>query len=148
MLGTVGPINKGWRSQFAGSSIEEAANFIRDAPKPPKPLCKLFFAVLQKDSYERSFSALICKIVPEDDDTDWECDSDDSEEELIARAEQKADLANRFKAAGKSMICKTSTSDSEFEVQLLRVEANQIGAFFVGGNRFTWKEMVDCSNVV
>ena len=60
--GTTSPVKETWRSPFIGSSIEEVAAFIEAAPKPPKPLCKRFFAVLQKQQYEEHKQLLIYKI--------------------------------------------------------------------------------------
>ena len=51
-----------WRSPFIGSSIQEVAAFIEAAPKPSKPLCKRFFAVLRKEQYEEDKQLLIYKI--------------------------------------------------------------------------------------
>lgn len=52
-------VRENWRSPFIGSSVEEVAAFIQATPKPPKPLCKQFFAVLQKKQYEQSRQLLI-----------------------------------------------------------------------------------------
>jgi hypothetical protein len=60
--GTLSPIDSNWRSPFIGSSVEEVAAFISATPKPPKPLNKLFFAVLQKERFEQSKQILIYKI--------------------------------------------------------------------------------------
>lgn len=57
--GTDSSVDKDWRSPFIGSSVEEVAAFIQAAPKPPKPLYKQFFAVLQKEMYEQSKQVLI-----------------------------------------------------------------------------------------
>lgn len=43
--------------------MRDALNFIRNAPKPPKPLCKVFCAVLQKDRFEQHDQLLICREV-------------------------------------------------------------------------------------
>lgn len=51
-----------WLSPFIGSSVEEVATFIQATPKPPKPLSKQFFAVLQKEQYEQSKQLLIYHI--------------------------------------------------------------------------------------
>lgn len=52
-----------WRSPFIAASVTGVAAFIQAAHKPPKPLCKKFFAVLQKDRYERDKHLLIYKIL-------------------------------------------------------------------------------------
>lgn len=67
--GTLGPIGSDWRSPFVGSSVEEVAAFIQVAPKPPKPLCKRFFAVLRKEQFVQSKQLLIYKIVDIEDDS-------------------------------------------------------------------------------
>jgi hypothetical protein len=48
--------------------MQEVAAFIGAAPKPPKPLCKRFFAVLQKEQYENSKQVLIYKILDDSGD--------------------------------------------------------------------------------
>jgi hypothetical protein len=58
------PISSSWRSPFIGKSIEDAVNFIRNAPKPPKPLNKTWFAVMQRERFENSGELLVCKILP------------------------------------------------------------------------------------
>ena len=55
-------VKDGWVSPFIGSSVEEVAAFIQATPKPPKPLAKQFFAVLQKEQYEQSKQLLIYHI--------------------------------------------------------------------------------------
>jgi hypothetical protein len=61
--GTLIPVDGGWRSPFVGSSVETVAAFIRAAPKPPKPLCKTFFAVLRKEQFEQSKQLTVYKIL-------------------------------------------------------------------------------------
>ena len=136
--GTENPISEDWRSQFIGMSIEDAANFIRNAPKPPKPLCKRFFAILQKDSFDQNITMHICKIVPADEDSD--VDSEMTEEELKAYAEHKERRRAAIRSAGKSIICKSSTDDSEFEVQIKEFPTDYAGLFHGGGNRHEWEQ--------
>lgn len=45
------------------------ADFIRNAPSPPKPIDKQYCAVLRKEDYDRD-RILICKIPPEGDDSE------------------------------------------------------------------------------
>ncbi|KAK4507120.1 hypothetical protein PRZ48_000854 [Zasmidium cellare] len=59
--GTAAPIDAGWQSPFLGKTTQDALTFVRNAPKPPKPLCKLFFAVLEKERYEQHGQLLVCK---------------------------------------------------------------------------------------
>jgi hypothetical protein len=61
--GTLGLLDINWRSPFVGSSVEDVAAFVRAAPKPPKPLSKLFFVVLRKELFEQSKQAFIYKIL-------------------------------------------------------------------------------------
>jgi hypothetical protein len=60
--GTKPTVEATWRSPFVGKSLAEAVEWVRDIPKPPKPVCKVFFAVLQKDRFEQNGEVLICKI--------------------------------------------------------------------------------------
>jgi hypothetical protein len=82
---------------FVGKSIEDAANFIRNAPKPPKPLSKRFFAVLQKEFYEQSNRMLICRISTGDDAEDG-----------LEGDENNAEGLRSFKEEGRSLMCKIS----------------------------------------
>lgn len=61
--GTATPIDAAWQSPFIGKTVHDALAFIRNAPKPPKPLCKVFCAVLQKDPFEQRNELLICREV-------------------------------------------------------------------------------------
>jgi hypothetical protein len=51
-----------WRSPFIGKSLIEVASWIRHIPKPPKPINKTYFAVLQRERYEQSKQVLICRV--------------------------------------------------------------------------------------
>lgn len=61
--GTEAPIDAAWQSPFVGKTVQDALAFVRSAPKPPKPLWKLFFAVLEKERYEKHDQLLICKAI-------------------------------------------------------------------------------------
>ena len=60
--GTRPTVEASWRSPFIGKSLAEAVEWVRGIPRPPKPICKTFFAVLQKDLYEQRGQVLVCKI--------------------------------------------------------------------------------------
>jgi hypothetical protein len=51
-----------WRSPFIGQSLVEVATWIRHIPKPPKPINKTYFAVLQRELYEQNKQVLICRV--------------------------------------------------------------------------------------
>jgi hypothetical protein len=162
-LGTVAPIDNAWRSPFIGKSIADAANFVRNAPKPPKPLCRRFFAVLQKDFYGKSGMVLVCRISP--GDVEDEIEGDCNKEEGV----------KGFKSAGRSLICKVvsdekqrsvaddevlqitsamgdvhvakqadgvvsseNKNEDEFKVEMLGYKADQLGTFFSAFERFFW----------
>ena len=74
-------MDQSWTSPFVGKSIEDVANFVRNAPKPPKPLCKTFFAVMQKDLYDRKGKLFIYKILPVGGEKDQEEDEEDGSED-------------------------------------------------------------------
>lgn len=59
-MATRPPIDPQWSSPFLGKSIQDAADFVRNAPKP---LCRLYFAVLEKDRYLNHDEVRVCKIV-------------------------------------------------------------------------------------
>lgn len=59
--GTPSTVSSAWRSPFIGASLQDIAAFIVTAPKPPKPLCKEYFAVLEKQRYEQDKKLLIYK---------------------------------------------------------------------------------------
>jgi hypothetical protein len=132
-FGTRTPINKDWKSPFVGKTIADAANFVRNAPKPPKPLCKRFFAVLQQDRFEQSGELLICKILSKQNE------GDEDETETTGR--------EMFREAGRSLICKMGGDQgdddqaSEFEVQMAEMEVNQAGTFFYVSERHSWVDM-------
>jgi hypothetical protein len=63
--GTSGKVDSEWRLPFIGCSLKEVVAFIQAAPKPPKPLCKLLFAVLQKEQYEEKKQLSIYRIPDE-----------------------------------------------------------------------------------
>jgi hypothetical protein len=64
--GTATPIDPEWQSPFIGQTIDEAMDFIRNAPKPPKPLCKVFCAVLQHGELAQDTVLFICRRVGEE----------------------------------------------------------------------------------
>ncbi|KXT07934.1 hypothetical protein AC579_6696 [Pseudocercospora musae] len=61
--GTQDDVDENWRSPFAGASIQEAVEYLRNVLKPRKPLCKKYFALLERQRYERHGQLLICNIV-------------------------------------------------------------------------------------
>jgi hypothetical protein len=81
-------VKETWRSPFIGSSIQEVAAFVEAAPKPPKPLCKRFFAVLQKEQYEQHKTLLIYKIL--------DAPVDDSGERMLQKVPCPVHLAGFF----------------------------------------------------
>lgn len=58
--GTTAPIDEDWQSPF--STLQEAVAFVRNIPKPPKPLCKVFCAVLDKERYLQHGQLLFVKV--------------------------------------------------------------------------------------
>ncbi|KAF7188139.1 hypothetical protein HII31_10424 [Pseudocercospora fuligena] len=61
--GTQGDIYDNWCSPFTGASIQDAAEYLRNVPKPRKPLCKKYFTVLERQRYEEHGQLWICNIV-------------------------------------------------------------------------------------
>jgi hypothetical protein len=51
-----------WQSPFIGKPLVEVATWIQHIPKPPKPINKTYFAVLQKELYEQNKQALVCRV--------------------------------------------------------------------------------------
>jgi hypothetical protein len=88
--GTKAPIDPNWRSPFIGKTVRDAVDFMRNAPKPPKPLNKRFCAVVTKDLF-RQHRALICKsldfeseqerLEDEEEGEEFHYDSDSEEDE-------------------------------------------------------------------
>jgi hypothetical protein len=68
--GTPHPIDSEWRSPFVGFSVGEVAAFIRDTPRPPKPLSRRYFAVLRKEQHEQHKQVLIYRILPSGESED------------------------------------------------------------------------------
>lgn len=59
--GTEPPIDNAWRSPFVGKSVEEAAEFVKNAPGG-KGLDKSFFAVLEEGFYRDNGWVTVCRI--------------------------------------------------------------------------------------
>lgn len=58
-MATRPPITLHWRSPFLNKSLQDVADFVRSAPKP---LCRLYFAVLEKERYLNDNEIRLCKI--------------------------------------------------------------------------------------
>jgi hypothetical protein len=132
-------MDEGWKSPFAGKSIEDAANFIRNTPKPPKPLCKTYFAVMEEELYEEHRLLEVCKIIPKGGEVDpsW----------------NDGNGTRCFREAGRSLMCKITSDknqkdgdgegemkdEGEFEVQWIEMPAKEIeSVFFIGFERWNW----------
>lgn len=92
--GNRSPVSPDSQSPFVGRSIAEAANFVRNIPKPPKPLCKEMFAVLQKDRFERIGKLLLCRIFPVGGQVNM------TENEIYG--------AEWYKKSGRSLMCRVT----------------------------------------
>lgn len=56
-------VNRDWQSPWAGKDLEEVVDFVRNTPKPPKALNKVYFVVLDKEQYEQKQWVTVHKIV-------------------------------------------------------------------------------------
>lgn len=63
LKGTAPSVDASWRSPFVGKTVQDAVDWMRSIPKPPKPINKTFCAAVKKDLYEERGKALICKWV-------------------------------------------------------------------------------------
>lgn len=63
MEGTEPTVDATWKSPFLEKSLVDLVIWVRGIPKPPKAICKSYFAVLQNDLYEQHGMVLICKVV-------------------------------------------------------------------------------------
>jgi hypothetical protein len=132
-------MDEGWKSPFAGKSIEDAANFIRNTPKPPKPLCKTYFAVMEEELYEEHRLLKVCKIIPKGGEVDPSWNDENG--------------TRCFREAGRSLMCKITSDknqkdgdgegemedEGEFEVQWIELPAKEIESiFFIGFERWNW----------
>ncbi|KAM3422922.1 hypothetical protein BST61_g405 [Cercospora zeina] len=61
--GTKLPLDPDWQSPFRGKTATDAARFPRSVPKPRKPLCKTYFAILDKALYKEHGYVLVCKVM-------------------------------------------------------------------------------------
>ncbi|KAK4507469.1 hypothetical protein PRZ48_001204 [Zasmidium cellare] len=61
--GTTAPLAPEWQSPFLAKTAQDAAEFLRSVPKPRKPLCKTYFAILDKALYREHDQLLVCKVV-------------------------------------------------------------------------------------
>jgi hypothetical protein len=57
------PLDPAWKSPFQANTMQDAADYLRSVPKPRKPLCKTYFAVLDETQYKERDTVLICKIL-------------------------------------------------------------------------------------
>ncbi|GIZ46692.1 hypothetical protein CKM354_000980900 [Cercospora kikuchii] len=57
------PLDPNWQSPFRGKTVADVAEFLRSVPKPRKPLCKTYFAVLDKTLYREQGHILVCKVL-------------------------------------------------------------------------------------
>jgi len=62
--GNRSPVDQNWQSLFVGKSLADAANFVRNAPKPPKPLCTELFAVLRKERFQEIWQVTLLQDPP------------------------------------------------------------------------------------
>jgi hypothetical protein len=139
VCGTRSPVEADWQSPFVGKSIADVANEVRNVPKPPKPMCTLYFAVLQKDLYERTGKLLFCKILPEGGEVD--------------RTTNEIYGAEMYRKQGRSLMCEITSGESqdesgdkgEFEVQWIEVLPKNVGVFYSVFERHTWWELGDCA---
>jgi hypothetical protein len=58
--GTTAPVDEEWHSTF--SILHEAVEFVRNIPKPPKPLCKVLCAILDEEQYLQHGELLFVKV--------------------------------------------------------------------------------------
>lgn len=61
--GTKPPLDPNWQSPFQGKTAADAAEFLRNVPKPRKPLCKTYFSILSRTLYEEQGHLLVCKVL-------------------------------------------------------------------------------------
>ncbi|GAB7322014.1 hypothetical protein MBLNU13_g03068t1 [Cladosporium sp. NU13] len=122
--GNKSPVDSDWQSPFVGKSIAEAANFVRNIPNPPKPLCKEMFAVLQRDRFEQIGKLTLCRIFPVGGQVNM------SENDVYG--------AEVYRKSGRSIMCRinpgagqhTNGDQGEFEMQMVEIKANDVADFF------------------
>lgn len=56
-------VDTNWKSPWAGKDLQQVVDFIRNTPKPPKALNKVFFVILDKEQYDAHALLTVCKIV-------------------------------------------------------------------------------------
>lgn len=67
VAGTAPSVDTSWQSPFLGKSLSEISAWVRGIPKPPKAVCKAFFAVLKRELYVERGMVMICKANDEDE---------------------------------------------------------------------------------
>ena len=138
IYGNKSPVDLDWQSPFVGKSISEVANFVRNIPKPPKPLCKEMFAVLQKDRFEKIGKLLLCRIFPVGGQVNM------TKNEVYG--------AQAYRKSGRSLMCRITPGPGqhenevmgEFEVQMIEIKANHVADFFSLFERHKWWQFGDC----
>jgi hypothetical protein len=155
--GTGWPISSSWRSPFVSKSIEDAANFVRNVSKPPKPLNKTWFAVMQKDRFEKSGQLLVCKILPIGGDPDLDengqhgtksygsigmslmckvhLDKQQKDIEDIVKDEDGREVEVQMQGMGVS---DPGEDEGEFEVQMKSIEVGDLGNWIGSDDAKYW----------
>lgn len=119
--GTETPIDPDWRSPFIGKTIPDVVAFMRNTPKPPKPLSKRYCAVLTNDSLDEE-TVLICRSLEGDSGIERDLD------ELGEHAGR--DLKQVFKDLG---------TDYE-NVQVIPTDMERVGEFHHTFEEYKWPE--------
>ncbi|KAL1582970.1 hypothetical protein WHR41_08246 [Cladosporium halotolerans] len=151
-LGTSFPIDTDWRSPFIGKTVPDAITFIRNAPKPPKPLSKRFCAVVTRKCLENEL-VLICKSL--EDEIESDSDEDDSGNDIAINDEGSPILSSdRFMMqaeGGKGIRFSDGTERTEKQalqelgddydgIQVIPTPDDEVGMFHYGFERIEWKE--------
>lgn len=159
-LGTSFPVDADWHSPFIGKTVPDAITFIKNAPKPPKPLSKRFCAVVTKEYLEEGL-ILICKSLEDEIESDSDEDDNDNDFANLQTSEDEEDDEGSpsmrsdgfmMQAEGGNGI-RFSDGTERTEKQALRELGNdydgiqviptpddEVGMFHYGFERIEWRE--------
>lgn len=56
-------VDEDWQSPWAGKDLQDVVEFVRNTPKPPKALNKVYFVILDKEQYDAHEWLMVYKIV-------------------------------------------------------------------------------------
>ena len=162
------PLPSDWRSPFVGKSVPEVVAFMRNVPKPPKPLNTRFCAILRRSSLDEG-CVFICKSLKgkvrqerkaaDEDETEREDDLDTDSDigeghgprftrimkarKAMINRRKRTERAERLSGKadkGAEEKTKPKYEDDYEDIQLIPTSADRISLFLDGVEHQRWDE--------